>query len=87
LSICYNRPGLPFSLGSQSLQDYTCNFLAKYWESLQHSKKEVINSLSEDFEKLFLRAYKSKLILRIDLEKGGETGNLNVRTEGIVLRS
>ncbi|PMD41104.1 hypothetical protein L207DRAFT_632601 [Hyaloscypha variabilis F] len=54
---------------SQSFQDYTCNFLAKYWNTLQHSKKEIIERLSDDFQEYFLRAYKRKQIPMIDFNK------------------
>ncbi|KAE9373951.1 hypothetical protein N431DRAFT_456669 [Stipitochalara longipes BDJ] len=51
---------------SQSFQDYTCNFLAKYWKTLQHSKKEIIERLSEDFQKYFPQAYRKNQIPKMD---------------------
>jgi hypothetical protein len=56
-------------LVSQSFQDYTCNFLAKYWNGLQRSRRDVIERLIEDFQKAFLQAYQKNKVPKIDYDR------------------
>jgi hypothetical protein len=55
-------------LVSQYFQEYSVNFLAKYWASLQPAKKTVIDRLVTDFQEAFLPAYQSGEVPRLDYD-------------------
>lgn len=53
---------------SQLFQDYTCNFLTKYWNSLQIPKRDLIERILKDFRKFFPLAYKNKQVPSINYD-------------------
>jgi hypothetical protein len=55
-------------LVSQYFQDYSCNFLKKYWLLMQKMKKNSIEKLVSDFQEAFLPAYESGEIPRLDYD-------------------
>jgi len=55
-------------LVSQYFQDYSCNFLKKYWLLMQKMKKNSIEKLVSDFQEAFLLAYESGEIPPLDYD-------------------
>lgn len=53
---------------SQLFQDYTCNFLMKFWKTLQIPKRELIECIHEDFRKVFVQAYKNNEVPSINYD-------------------
>jgi hypothetical protein len=53
---------------SQLFQDYTCNFLTKYWNSLQIPKRDLIERILKNFRKCFPVAYKNKQVPSINYD-------------------
>ncbi len=54
---------------SQLFQDYTCNFLMKFWKTLQIPKRELIDGVHEDFRKVFVQAYKNNEVPSINYDR------------------
>jgi hypothetical protein len=54
---------------SQLFQDYTCNFLMKFWKGLQIPKRELIECVHEDFRKVFVQAYKNNEVPSINYDR------------------
>jgi Family of unknown function (DUF6581) len=54
---------------SQVFQDYTQNFLMKYWKSFQSQNSEVLDTLMDEFQDNYLSAYGRKEVPRTNFHK------------------